>query len=55
MIELKNNQVNECNHDLQRKKLNFNEWYKFVEIEMASGRRQTQCVKCKKWFFPSEL
>ena len=55
MAELKKSKRNECNHNRQMEKLNFLKWYEFVEIEMASGRRQSQCVICRKWYFTSEL
>jgi ubiquinone biosynthesis protein Coq4 len=45
----------ECRHDSQQKKLNFLKWNEFAEKEIADGRKQIQCSKCKKWYFPSEL
>jgi len=45
----------ECRHNSQQEKLNYLKWVEFAESEVAKGNKQTQCSKCKKWYFPSEL
>jgi ferritin len=45
----------ECRHNSKQEKLNFVKWYEFAENEIANGRKQIQCSKCKKWYFPSEM
>ena len=45
----------ECRHNSQQEKLNVLKWFDFAENEIANGRKQEQCSKCKKWYFPSEM
>ena len=31
------------------------QWQDWAESQAKKGIKQTQCEKCKRWFFPSEL
>lgn len=31
------------------------QWHDWAESQAKKGIKQTQCEKCKRWFFPSEL
>jgi hypothetical protein len=37
------------------KKLGMLEWYADVERRVKNKQKQTQCPKCKLWFWPDEL
>ena len=30
------------------------QWHYWAEVQYNGGLRQTQCLICKKWFFPQE-
>ena len=45
----------ECRHNSRQEKYNYIKWIEFAESEVAKGNKQTQCSKCKKWYFPSEM
>ena len=31
------------------------QWHDWAESQAKKGIKQTQCKKCKRWFFPSEM
>jgi hypothetical protein len=34
---------------------NYVQWHDWAESQAEKGIKQTQCEKCKRWFFPSEF
>ena len=37
------------------KELPYNQRFEWAEDQASQGIKQTQCQKCKRWFFPSEF
>ena len=44
-----------CNHKSKKDELPYLKWFEFADNEIANGRKQTKCIECFKWLFPSEV
>jgi len=45
---------NRCAHH-RPKDLGYLEWHAWAQKMTDAGKEQTQCPKCKHWFFKSEM